>query len=120
MRFDYQPTQAVLSDKPVGLCRAQYDEPRRFMQGNNINTGRSWSVVNNTPVVPATVIGSDGLSRNAPASRVRRTIVPTDEGPISLAHISEPVDRVVTSSEIETVVRLDSRKLKFQPTLEIK
>lgn len=112
MRPDYQPNEPVLSNKPVG-----YDGV--CMQGNKVTPGKKWSVNNNTPVIPATETVSGGLSKNAPRAAITRKNVPTDEGPISVATISEPLDRVVTSSDISTVVRLDSRKLKYQPNLEL-
>lgn len=120
MRSDYLPTKPILSLKPVGLCKAPYDEPRRSMQGNKVNIGKKWELSNNTPVVPAGITVSGGLSADAPGSLVTRKIVATDEGPIAVATISETLDRVVTSSDLDAVVKLDSRKLNYQPTLELK
>ncbi len=112
MRSDYKPSEPVLSIKPIGsngVC----------MQGNKVTLGKEWSVNNNTPVVPATETVLGGLSKNASSAAVTRKIVPTDEGPISVATISEPLDRVVTSSDISTVIQLDSRRLRYQPNLEL-
>lgn len=112
MRPDYQPSEPVLSNKPIGFNGV-------CMQGNKVTPGKQWSVTNNTPVIAATETVFGGLSKNAPRASVTRTVVPTDEGPISVATISEPMDRVVTSSDISAVVRSDSRRLKHQPNIEL-
>lgn len=90
------------------------------MQGNRVGPQRDWVRQNLTPIMPATVLESGGLSSTAPRNLTKWKQVPTDEGPVAVPTISDTVDRVPSANYIHQLIQLDSRRLTYQPTLDDK
>ncbi len=88
------------------------------MQGNRVahQHKKVWTKKLITPSVEGRIKLSSGLSK-LDQNRIKKRIVPTDEGPIEVSSISETSGRDPSSALISQLIQQDSRR--FAPVLTI-